>query len=168
MINILAPMILVSLTMAGHSNVPFQTEDRALNQSLLKPCPATPNCVCSDAASGIHGIAPFLSTTSDQELLQVIRRYVLAQPRWRILDESPGYLHVEAKTRLLRFVDDVQFELRGQGVVAIRSASRRGTSDFGTNRRRLEKLRRDLVAQGALIINPNSGGDEDCTPSGRE
>ena len=61
---------------------------------------------------------------------------------------------MEAKTRLLRFVDDVEFELRtGDGVIAVRSASRVGYSDLGANRRRIEKIRKALVPDGQALVN---------------
>ncbi|MEC7418575.1 MAG: DUF1499 domain-containing protein, partial [Pseudomonadota bacterium] len=51
----------------------------------------------------------------------------------------------EARTRLLRFVDDVEFELREEaGIIAVRSASRVGYSDLGANRRRIEKIRQAI------------------------
>ena len=46
---------------------------------------------------------------------------------------------------MLRFVDDVEFRLEsGTSEIAVRSASRVGYSDLGTNRRRLERLRGEL------------------------
>ena len=45
-------------------------------------------------------------------------------------------------TRWLRFVDDVEFALDAPaGVIDVRSASRLGAEDFGTNRRRIEAIR---------------------------
>lgn len=60
--------------------------------------------------------------------------------------QTERYLHAEARTRLLRFVDDVEFHLRpADGEIAMRSASRLGYSDLGANRRRLERLRAALA-----------------------
>ena len=56
------------------------------------------------------------------------------------------YLHVEFTTALLRFVDDVEFLLDpDKKLIHYRSASRIGRSDLGTNRRRMEMIRRAFV-----------------------
>jgi len=74
-----------------------------------------------------------------------VREAVAALPRTRIVDEAPGYLRAECRSRLFRFVDDLELELRaGERRVAVRSASRVGRSDLGVNRRRVEALRAAL------------------------
>ena len=40
------------------------------------------------------------------------------------------------------FIDDVGFYFQVPGVIAVRSASRLGYSDLGTNRRRIEEIRK--------------------------
>lgn len=64
-------------------------------------------------------------------------------PRWRIVAERPALraFDAEARTRLLGFVDDVRVVVTDAGGarsrVDVRSASRVGTTDFGTNARRI-------------------------------
>tara|TARA_B100000575_G_C23029304_1_gene592659 strand:- start:213 stop:689 length:477 start_codon:yes stop_codon:yes gene_type:complete len=118
----------------------------AMAESLnrLQPCPNSPNCVCSDA-SDRHGIEPIATNGDPQTTWRHLQDYLNAQPDIKITIAQPDYLKVEAKTRLLRFVDDVEFELRAEaGIIAVRSASRVGYSDLGANRRRIEKIRRAL------------------------
>ena len=56
-------------------------------------------------------------------------------------NERP-YLHATFTTRVMRFVDDVEFRMvLEQELIHVRSASRVGYSDLGTNRRRVERLR---------------------------
>ena len=58
------------------------------------------------------------------------------------------YLRAEARTRILRFVDDVEFQVRpDSNQVDMRSGSRVGYSDLGKNRRRLEAIRKFLIEQ---------------------
>jgi uncharacterized protein (DUF1499 family) len=67
-------------------------------------------------------------------------------PRMRIVEEQPGYLRVESSSRLIGFVDDVEFLVDAEHhVVHVRSASRMGYSDLGVNRQRVEDIRRQLA-----------------------
>lgn len=65
-----------------------------------------------------------------------------AMPRWRILDVDPAgrRIRAEATTAALRFTDDLWIEVEpapGGSRVDVRSASRVGVTDFGTNARRI-------------------------------
>lgn len=110
----------------------------------LEPCPAAANCVCSHDAEAPSGIAPLRcpGPTSGTEELARLREIVRAQPRTRLLDERSDYLRFEVTTALLRFRDDLEFLADDGGkVIHVRSASRIGRSDLGTNRRRVERIR---------------------------
>jgi uncharacterized protein (DUF1499 family) len=72
-------------------------------------------------------------------------------PRTEIASQTDTYLHVECRSLVFRFVDDLELELRpGDGIIAVRSASRKGHSDFGVNRRRVEDLRERLRSRGVV------------------
>jgi len=61
-----------------------------------------------------------------------------------LVDDLPDYLRVELRTIL--FVDDGEFLLdRAKKLIHVRSASRRGYSDLGKNRSRLEEIRRQFL-----------------------
>ena len=104
----------------------------------LAPCRRTPNCVSSqaDPADREHYIAPipFTGTMAD------LRRLVESMERATVITARDNYLHAEYRTKLLRYVDDVELYL-DKGVVHVRSASRLGRRDFGVNRKRIEDLR---------------------------
>jgi uncharacterized protein (DUF1499 family) len=88
---------------------------------------------------------------SPEDAWQALMSYVEAQPRYTIKVLADDYLRVESRTRLFRFVDDVEFHFRpATGEIAMRSASRVGYSDLGTNRRRLESIR-DALAQAGVV-----------------
>jgi uncharacterized protein (DUF1499 family) len=117
----------------------------------LAPCPASPNCVSSDAAEARHAIAPLALAVAVPDAWRAAREAVAALPRTRIVTETGDYLHAECRSALFRFVDDVELHLRpAEGVIAVRSASRVGYGDLGVNRRRVEALRSALRARGAL------------------
>jgi len=102
----------------------------------LAPCKPSPNCVCSqaDASDGEHYIAPIRGS------LAAARDAVRAMPRTTIVEEKPNYLYAEFRSRLLGYVDDVEFFFDGQAL-QVRSCSRLGRRDFGVNRKRVEALR---------------------------
>ena len=119
----------------------------AESQQRLQPCPNSPNCVCSDA-SGSHSIEPIVIQGDPQIVWRRLQDYLAGERGFMIKTAESDYLKVEAKTRLLGFVDDVEFELRADdGVIAVRSASRVGYSDLGANRRRIEKIRQAVSAK---------------------
>jgi uncharacterized protein (DUF1499 family) len=69
-------------------------------------------------------------------------------PRTRIVSLKPDYLHAESSSAVFGFVDDLELHLRpDENIIAIRSASRLGHSDFGVNRNRVEKLRAAFAKQ---------------------
>ena len=126
---------------------PTAAGDGEITDSRIKPCPATPNCVSSDATGGLHGIEPLAIRGDPEASWATLVQTLEADPAYRIIEKTDRFIAAEARTAVLRFVDDVTFELRAEvGEIAMRSASRIGIGDFGANRRRLEKLRRSLEA----------------------
>ena len=78
-------------------------------------------------------------TEARERLLAVLR----AWPRTRIVREEPGAVAAECRSRIFRFVDDVDFRFDDEArLIHFRSASRVGRSDLGVNRRRMEEMRR--------------------------
>jgi len=74
--------------------------------------------------------------------MQRLSALLEATPGITIITLRPDYLHAEAETRWMRFVDDLEFWANPTtGKIEVRSASRLGNRDFGVNRRRLEALR---------------------------
>ena len=63
-------------------------------------------------------------------------------PGVAIVKEEPGYLYAQCTTRLMKYVDDLEFWADpAAGVLQVRSASRVGRSDLGVNRARVEAIR---------------------------
>ena len=118
--------------------------DLGVREGRLARCKRTPNCVSSqaDPGDGEHYVAPRTGTMED------LRKAVLAQPRATIVRDEGNYLYAEFRSRLLGYVDDVEFLIDG-GVIHVRSASRLGRRDFGVNRKRVETLRALLAKPAA-------------------
>ena len=107
----------------------------------LPPCPDRPNCVCTQSRSGHHRMEPIPYRVTLSEARSRLVDIVGAMPRTTIVRERENYLHIEFRSRLFRLVDDVEFYLEDErGLIQFRSASRRGYSDMGVNRRRMEKI----------------------------
>ena len=107
-----------------------------VRDGVLTACPDSPNCVCSCENRDSHHIEPL------QASLDQVRTALAQMPRNEIVREADNYLHVEFTTRLMGFVDDVEFLAEPEaGIVQVRSASRLGHSDLGANRNRIEGLR---------------------------
>ena len=108
----------------------------------LTPCPESPNAVSSKAQDNIHAIAPIQTEGRMEQAWAHCRAVAFAEPGTRLVSESPGYMRFEATTRWCRFVDDVEFLADPPlNLIQVRSSSRIGHSDLGTNRRRVERIR---------------------------
>jgi len=109
----------------------------------LKPCPASPNCVSSLAEEdGKHRVPP-LNWTGELAPAQArLRRAVLAAGPATFVVEEDRYWHIEFRSRIFRFVDDVEFLFDPERKqIHVRSASRLGQWDLGVNRKRVETIR---------------------------
>jgi uncharacterized protein (DUF1499 family) len=116
--------------------------------SGLRSCPKSPNCVSSEAKDAQHAIEPFHLRGDPKVGWPIIRDEIASMPKWQIIRATDNYIHVECKSRIFRFVDDLELSLNvSNGIISIRSASRSGYSDFGANRRRVELLRSVLRAK---------------------
>jgi uncharacterized protein (DUF1499 family) len=77
-----------------------------------------------------------------------LRGILEAYPRTTIVQEGPASLKAECRSRIFRFVDDVDLVLDDQAkAIHFRSASRLGRRDFGVNRQRMEEIRRRFLAE---------------------
>lgn len=111
----------------------------------LAHCPSSPNCVCTEYPEE-QGYLPPLPTLGHPRPLEVAREVILQLPRFQLKELDAHYLHAEARTKWLRFVDDVEIRWDEEnGLLHFRSASRIGYSDLGTNRRRVQALMKTIA-----------------------
>jgi FKBP-type peptidyl-prolyl cis-trans isomerase FkpA len=125
----------------------------------LQPIAADrPNSVSSFAETPYHRIEPLTAGPAPERSFARLVSLVAAEPRVRVIDQRPGYLYAEFRSRWLGFVDDVEFLLDpAHAIIHVRSASRLGHSDLGVNRRRIEHLRARLQA-GTQPAPPTATG----------
>lgn len=109
----------------------------------LAACPGKPNCVSSLATDGRHAIEPLnYENMERQKAYDTLLSILSTLPRMDIVSREEDYIHVTVKSRIFRFVDDVEFYFPDDAsVIHVRSASRTGYSDLGVNRKRVEEIR---------------------------
>jgi uncharacterized protein (DUF1499 family) len=116
----------------------------------LASCGRRLNCVSSqaDPADAQRYVAPLPFEGGAAEAIAAARRAVEAMPRARVVGAQGSYLHAEFRSKLMGYVDDVEFLFDAQaGVLHVRSASRLGRRDFNVNRERVEALRTRIVGR---------------------
>jgi len=109
----------------------------------LSPCPSSPNCVSSlETEEAKHRIQPLTWSGDLAHAKARLRQAIVAAGNATFVRETDTYWKVEFRSRFFRFVDDVEFWFDHKtNIIHVRSASRLGYSDFGVNRKRIEKIR---------------------------
>lgn len=112
-----------------------------LFEGRLRPCPDSPNCVCSEHQDHSAFIEPLLFTTTAENAWDKIK-IVIVESGGEVVTDRDGYLHARFVTPLMRYIDDVELRMEhGKQRIQIRSASRVGYSDMGANRDRVARIR---------------------------
>jgi uncharacterized protein (DUF1499 family) len=116
----------------------------------LPPCPASPNCVCSQDDDPGHHTEPIRYRGTDP--IGQLSSAVGAMSGGKVITSSDNYLHAEFTSLLFRFVDDVEFQVDPETkMIQCRSASRVGHSDLGVNRKRVEALRKAITGEASAV-----------------
>ncbi len=128
--------------------------DLGLRNGLLKAPSSTNNSVTSQAAlhpnSAMRAKAEIAALPMNGDAAATMARLksvVAAMPGAQIIKAEPTYLYAEFTTRLMKYVDDVEFSIDEPAkLVHVRSASRLGKEDLNANRSRIEAIRALLVS----------------------
>lgn len=133
--------LLVVLAFAGLSIYSRKAPDLRSSDGALRPCPDRPNCVNSETRDDAHRVEPLYFSGPAPAAMARARQAVEAIGG-EVLQQDPGYLWARFETPLFRFVDDLELRVDpNAGLIHVRSASRVGYSDGGSNRERVERLR---------------------------
>lgn len=131
--------------------------DLGVRDGRLKPPSMRPNSVSSQAGlypdhpqRATAQVAPLPVQGSGPATIGQLRRIVAAMEGARVVRADSAYLYAQFSAGMLKQVDDVEFWFDPRAnVVQVRSASRLGWRDQGTNRARVEAIRARLEAAGA-------------------
>lgn len=119
-------------------------DNLGVKDGRLAPPKSSPNSVSSqaDPADAEHYVAPIPYKGDSLAAMAAVRKAVEGMQDATVIRQEGGYLYAEYRTKLMRFVDDVEFYYDAKaGLIHVRSASRLGRRDFGVNRARVEALR---------------------------
>ncbi len=132
-----------------------QPNNIGVSSERLKPPSKTRNSVSSQAHLHADHIQmqyasieplPFKNNNAANSM-QVLLSVLKSMPGVTIVDAKPDYIYAQSTTKVLKFVDDVEFWVNpAKSVIDVRSASRLGREDFGVNRSRVEAIRAAYAA----------------------
>ncbi|MEN8764008.1 MAG: DUF1499 domain-containing protein [Thiogranum sp.] len=150
------PSFLALLLALGATGGCSSTPDKPADKAALAPCGWLPNCVHSVSGQGLQAVDPI---KANNRQWQQIKTWIAGQTDWDIVIDDSYFIQAIVKTPLMRFRDDVQLQFDPDiDLIQVRSSSRLGISDLGTNHRRIEALREvlDPAATGGQRSSANA------------
>ena len=97
----------------------------------LKPCIEVAHCVRNE-----------WNVNNIEKPFEVIKSFIESTPRTKIVEIDGDYLHAEATSKWMKYVDDLEVSfLPESNILLIRSESRVGESDLGVNQKRVDLLK---------------------------
>ncbi|MDZ8185708.1 MAG: DUF1499 domain-containing protein [Nostoc sp. ChiSLP02] len=140
LLTLIGTLILPAVTLAASG--------LGVNNGHLNACPVSNNCVVSQNADSKHTIDPIAYHIDRNAAKETLLKVLTVVPRTQVIEQTDNYIHALSKSRIFKFIDDVEFYFPAdESVIHVRSASRIGEYDLGVNRRRVEQIRlalRDL------------------------
>ena len=123
-------MRLLFLAVLIFSNFIFPSSSFA-SHVKLKPCVEVAHCVREE-----------WQVKNIQEPFEEIKTFIKNTPRTEIVEINGDYLHAEATSKWMKYVDDLEVSfLPESNILLIRSESRVGESDLGVNQKRVDLLK---------------------------
>lgn len=147
-IVMLASVILMLLLTIALSLKSQQQPALGLRDGRLAICPSKPNCICSETVvvSDRSDVAPIDIRSKNSVQAWRVLNLTVERLGGEIVKSEDDYLHAIFTSTVFRFVDDLEARLdAADGVIHLRSASRVGHSDFGVNRKRVERLKAEWL-----------------------
>ena len=97
----------------------------------LKPCIEVAHCVREE-----------WQVDNIEQPFEEIKILIESTPRTEIVEIDGDYLHAEATSKWMKYVDDLEVSFSPESnILSIRSESRVGESDLGVNQKRVDLLK---------------------------
>lgn len=123
----------VLLTINGYTHYP----------NPIQPCSKKTNCISSLGKKDSSKWSPLKHYKSAQQSIELLKKIVLKMANTTLLKETPNYLKFEFTTQIGNFADIVEFFVDPQHkIIHYKSESQKGYADFGTNKRRIKKIKK--------------------------
>lgn len=133
--------VLATMAIVIGLNACTNAPQKPATMAALPKCGWLPNCV--NTGSDNAGVQPLAASPDKWRALKL---WLTRQPNWTIIIDDGDFMQLTATTPTLGFTDDVQLLFNpNQQLIQVRSSSRLGISDMGTNARRVESLRKQLA-----------------------
>ncbi|MDD9155064.1 DUF1499 domain-containing protein [Aliivibrio sp. S4TY2] len=111
-------------------------------------CADKPNCISTLETRADFSAAPF-TLNNPATKIETITQLAEQLKGAKIAVIKENYARIESTSTIFRFVDDLELRIEGSNLI-VRSESRTGHSDFGVNKKRVEKLRTILLEQNII------------------
>lgn len=132
-----------ALIMVVALNACTSAPSQPLATGPLPECGWLPNCVNTQSGQGGQAAQPLAASEGQW---QALKTWLGQQPDWQIVSDAGNFMQLTATTPTVGFTDDVQLLfMPSLQLIQVRSSSRLGISDLGTNKKRVEALRQQLV-----------------------
>jgi uncharacterized protein (DUF1499 family) len=146
---------LLSIFMAILSRFVKRPDNVGLADGHLAPCPNMPNCVSTRSEDPRHQIDPLRYRGSTENSQEVLIDVIHSMDRSVIVEEKPGYIYAEFRTKGAGYIDDVEFVFIPENrIIHFRSSSRLPYYDWGVNRNRMETIREAFTAATSSLNEP--------------
>ena len=139
--SVIGILVIIGIMLVVMSIASRKQPELGLLNGQLRPCPASPNCVCSEQQVEGAFVEPLSYTITAEDAWPRMKQAIV-ETGGVVVTEQDGYLHAHYVTPLMRYVDDVELRLdKNKQLIHVRSASRVGHSDLGANRKRVARIR---------------------------
>ena len=103
LLTLISSLILPGATWAASS--------LGVDNGHLSTCPASNNCVVSQNADAKHAIDPISYHLDRNAAREILLKVLSVVPRTEVVEQTDTYIHALSKSRIFKFVDDVEFYL---------------------------------------------------------